>query len=292
MHISVLLKETIQALQVRPDGVYLDATGGMGGHARELVQNLGKNGRLYVADADWRTVEKLEDIFKGDARVCVLHARFSELGALLQKKTMEPVDGLVADLGFSSFQLESAEYGFSFKETAPLDMRLDVRRERSALDLIDDLSAEELANLFYTLGEERYSRKIAVALKHDYLQGTIHSTADLRGLCERVLGRWYRGQKIHPATRVFQALRIAVNHEVQELEALLKALPSLLKKGGRAAIISFHSLEDRRVKIFFREMAKGDWKVITKKPVTPSEEEIGNNPRSRSAKLRIIERTF
>lgn len=290
MHVSVLLAETVGALNLRPDGVYVDATGGAGGHSAELLKSLGPNGRLWVNDQDPQAVEALEKKFAGDGRVQVLRSKFSELFHNLKERGVSQIDGLMADLGFSSTQMDDGARGLSFMADGPLDMRLDPSTGSTAADLVNELPEKELADLFYKLGEERHSRKIARAIAYDRQEKTFETTRDLAGLAERVLGPLYRRQKIHPATRLFMALRIAVNRELEELEALLEGLEGMMAPGGRVALISFHSLEDRIVKRKFATWGMGDWKRVTKKPLIPTEDEMRSNPRSRSAKLRVIEK--
>jgi 16S rRNA (cytosine1402-N4)-methyltransferase len=291
MHRSVLLKELTEGILNRPDGIYVDATGGAGGHSAALLAMLGEHATLITADWDERTCERLRKRFEGDARCRVVRARFSELDHVLSDLKIDRIDGLMADLGISSDQLDDAAYGIGFQADGPLDMRMDARQEQSAADLIATEDAEELARIFFEYGEERHSRKIASAIVMDRDKEAITTTGQLKGLAERVLGASYRNQRIHPATRIFQALRIAVNHELDEVKAVLDAPLQRLNPGGRAGVISFHSLEDRIVKWRFRELAEGDYKILTKRPLLPTDEEIEQNSRSRSAKLRIIERT-
>ncbi|MBI4411819.1 MAG: 16S rRNA (cytosine(1402)-N(4))-methyltransferase RsmH [Deltaproteobacteria bacterium] len=290
LHVSVLLSETIDFLRVRPDGLYLDATFGGGGHSEEVLKRLGPGGRLVSTDCDPQAVERAEEKFKGDPRVKVFPARFSELFEILMKENLMPLDGIVADLGISSFQLADPSTGIGFMEEGPLDMRMDPRLSQTAADLIEESMEKELADLIYQLGEERHSRRLAHMIVMSREEAPINTTTRLKLIAERAIGRFYRRGGIHPATRLFQALRIAVNREMEELDSLLESLPGILKPAGRAAIISFHSLEDRKVKQKFAALKKEGWNLMTKKPVTPSEDEVKQNPRSRSAKLRVIEK--
>lgn len=297
-HTSVLLTESVSLLNVREDGFYLDVTGGGGGHSQAILEKLGANGRLIVADCDEVTVDNLKEKFLGEKKCEVIRSRFSEIGEQLLKKKKQAVDGVIADLGVSSLELDDAERGLSFLRDGPLDMRLDHRLEVTAADILETSSEKELADIFYFFGEERFSRRMARAVVVDRTSKKFSTTMDLAELAERVLGSAYRRsrqsrqsrQKIHPATRIFQALRIAVNHEIAELESLLVLIPKIVAPQGRAVIISFHSLEDRLVKRSFLSLKAEGWNVLTKKPMVPSEEEIKENPRSRSAKLRGIER--
>lgn len=282
MHVPVLLNETLEFLNVKERGVVADVTGGGGGHSTEILKRLGEAGRLIILDRDPQAAQELTRRFT-DPRVSVFCARFSELIDILEREKISPLTGLIADLGVSSFQLDDPARGFSF-QPGPLDMRMDFTQGESAAEIIGRVNEKELADLFFNLGEERHSRKIARAVIHD--RQKIKTTEDLARLAERVLGRG----RIHPATRIFQALRIAVNEELEELEHLLKALPSLMAPAGRTVLISFHSLEDRRVKTAFKNLKLEGWNVLTKKPLQPGDVECRQNPRSRSAKLRAIEK--
>ncbi len=294
-HTSVLLKESLSLLAIREDGLYLDVTGGGGGHSEALLNQLGVKGRLIIADCDEVTVDRLKEKFLGEKRCEVIRSRFSEIASMLANRKITSVDGIIADLGVSSLELDDAARGLSFLREGPLDMRLDHRLEVTAADLLETSTEKELADFFYFFGEERFSRRMARAVVADRTSKKFSTTLDLAGLAERVLGSAYRRsrqsrQKIHPATRIFQALRIAVNHEMVELESLLALIPKIVAPQGRAAIISFHSLEDRLVKRSFVSLKAEGWNVLTKKPLVPTEEEMTKNPRSRSAKLRGIER--
>ena len=226
-------------------------------------------------------------------RVHFRHGNFCDLKALIMGSGVSQVDGVIFDLGVSSPQLDRAERGFSFREDGPLDMRMDQREGRTAADLVRDLPETELADLIYQLGEERYSRRIARAIVQARMQGVIGTTWQLAAVVERVVPASYRHGRIHCATRTFQALRIAVNRELDVLEPALRDAVDILAPGGRVCAVSFHSLEDRIVKHTFRSLANGpeaSVRVLTKKPVIASESERSRNPRSRSAKLRVVER--
>lgn len=288
-HQPVLLNEVIEFLNVKPDGVYLDCTGGAGGHSQAILGQLSSSGKMFVCDYHKNTVLKLKEKFADDGRVQVFHVRFSEVFDNLDSK----FDGILADFGISSPQLENQDLGIGFQvDDAPLDMRIDHSLQKSAADLLNELSEEDLANVFFEYGGERASRKIAAAIVFDRKQQKHYTTTtELRELCERVLGRFYRGKKIHPATKVFQALRIAVNDELGEVKALLQKAPQSLNSNGRLALISFHSGEDRLVKTKFKELSQTDgFRLPVKKAIKPSLDEIKLNPRARSARLRVLEK--
>lgn len=288
-HAPVLLNEVIKFLNIRPDGTYLDCTGGRGGHAHAVLQNLNQHGKLYVCDYHEASVAYLRKKFQEFESVTVLHSRFSSVFDNLDF----PFDGILADFGISSPQLEDDSLGFGFlQEDVFLDMRIDKRLKTTATDILKTKSKEELANIFYYFGGEKQSRKIASAIVMDREKKQFYETTTaLRGLCERVLGRYYRKRKIHPATKIFQALRIAVNEELEEIEKLLDQAPQRLKKNGRFVTISFHEGEDRLVKNKFRELAQTkDFFLPVRKAVKPGDKEIQNNPRARSAKLRVLEK--
>jgi 16S rRNA (cytosine1402-N4)-methyltransferase len=277
-HHPVLLAETLEYLAIKPEGTYLDCTTGLGGHSRAIAAQLTKGGRLIANDRDPQSLEKaMRNTAEFADRIEFQHAEFSEL-------SLTGLDGLVADLGVSRFQLTDPERGFSFQSDGPLDMRMDQTRGVTAADLVNNNPENLIADWLYQLGEERRARKIARALVK---ARPIRSTLHLAGVVERVVPRT---GPIHPATRTFQALRMVVNREQEELDALLKIAPRMVKPGGRIVIISFHSLEDRKVKDKFKELARLDEAtILTKKPVVPSEREMRENPPSRSAKLRAVE---
>ncbi|MCP5464029.1 MAG: 16S rRNA (cytosine(1402)-N(4))-methyltransferase RsmH [Deltaproteobacteria bacterium] len=290
-HVSVLLEETVSAWVTDPDGIYLDGTGGYGGHTSLLLKKLGSKAKVFVCDYHLPTAKLLQSKFAEDDRVTVFHQRFSRV---LQEELLEKnFDGILVDLGISSPQLAEADLGIGFLlDDAPLDMRIDHRLEKTAADLLQEESEEDLADMFFYFGGERYSRKIAAAIVHDREKGVVYkTTSELRDLCDRVLGRFYRQKKIHAATKVFQALRIAVNQELKELELFLELAPQHLKPNGHLAVIAFHSGEDRMVKTKFRDLAMEDGFALPKrKAIKPSAEEIDQNPRARSARLRVLER--
>jgi len=292
MHTPVMLKESVEYLALQPDGVYLDATTGLGGHtgaiARQLAE-LGGSGWVLACDRDAESLE-LAKTSTADvsSRIRFHQSLFSRLGERLTAEGISQLDGLLADLGVSRYQLTDGGRGFSLMADGPLDMRMSRDTHAgtggTAADLVNFESEKELADLIFRLGEERRSRRIARAIVR---ARPLTTTGQLAKLIEEVVPRT---EKIHPATRTFMALRIAVNHEQEELDALLASIPTLVKPGGRAVIITFMSLEDRKVKQSFQAMAKaGRAQVLTRHVVRPAEEEIWNNPPSRSAKLRALE---
>jgi 16S rRNA (cytosine1402-N4)-methyltransferase len=285
-HITVLCREVMDALKPREGGVYLDVTLGAGGHAEAILEVAGT--RVIGLDRDASALDLARSRLAcfGD-RVELLHGRFGEIEGLLEGRGMGPVDGLIADLGVSSMQIDDASRGMSFRAEGPLDMRMDRSAGETALDLIDRLDDDDLADVIYRYGEERRSRRVARCIKQARAIGELHTTLDLRRAVVRAVGPARIGG-VDPATRTFQALRIAVNGELSELESLLTSVPQLVAIGGIAAVIAFHSLEDRLVKRALRDRAR--FHPLTKKPVAPSAEEMSSNPRSRSAKLRAAER--
>lgn len=286
-HTTVLRDETLAALAPQPGGVYADATVGGGGHAEAILDASAPDGRLIGLDRDPSALEAARRrLARFGDRATLVHAEFAALARVLAEVNTERVQGLVADLGVSSPQLEEADRGFSFSRSGPLDMRMDPTQGESAADLIARLSESDLADVLYQLGEERRSRPIARSIKRAVDRGEMRTTDDLRRAVVRVLGP--RRGRTDPATRTFQALRLAVNGELEQLATLLHDLPELLEDGAVAAVISFHSLEDRMVKHAFRDDARLE--RLTKKPVVPSDEERKNNPRARSAKLRAARR--
>ena len=292
MHTPVMLNECLEYLALKPDGVYLDATAGLGGHtgaiARRLAE-LGGSGFVLACDRDAESLEMAKaNTLDVSSRIRFHQSLFSELGKRLTAETVSQLDGLLADLGVSRYQLTDSGRGFSLMADGPLDMRMSrdmrVGAGGTAADIVNFESEKELADLIFGLGEERRSRRIARAIVR---ARPIKTTGQLAKLIEEVVPRT---EKIHPATRTFMALRIAVNHEQEELDALLETIPRLVKPGGRAVIVTFMSLEDRKVKQSFQALAKAcRASVLTRHVVRPAEEEIRNNPPSRSAKLRALE---
>ena len=301
-HQPVLYKEIIHALQPRRGGRYVDGTLGAGGHARGILEASVPDGQLLGLDVDPQALALARKILAPyEQRIHLVQASYVSLSAQLAKLGWDKVDGIVLDLGASSMQFDTPERGFSFAQDAPLDMRFGPSMIKTAADLVNELSERELADLIYRYGEERESRKIARAIVK---ARPLHTTRELVAVIEAVSPR--RGDRIHPATRTFQALRIAVNEELASIEEVLPQALAGLRSSGRLVVISFHSLEDRIVKEFFREQSKdlvnppyeqiykeerkATLKEVNRKPITPSDEEIKNNPRARSAKLRIVEK--
>ena len=285
-HVPVLLKEAIDFLAVKGGGTYLDATVGLGGHSYEIAKLLGAPGHLIGFDKDPAALERAHEKLKAldePPQITLIHGSFAEVGERIAPASL---DGLMADLGVSSLQLGDAARGFSFQAEGPLDMRMNPMSGDTAEQVVNHLDERELADVIYEFGEERRSRRIARAIVRSR---PIRTT---KQLVEVILtaARSMKHERIHPATRTFQALRIFVNRELDDLKALLEATPRVLKPGGRLAVISFHSLEDRIVKDALRAGKDKYFSVLTKKPQTASEEEIESNPRSRSAKMRAAER--
>ena len=290
-HVSVLLQEATDFLNIRRGGTYIDATVGLGGHSLEIARRLGPQGHLIGFDKDPRALEvarkRLAEMPSGEKpAITLLHSSYAELG---QRIPHASADGILADLGVSSLQFGNAARGFSFQAEGPLDMRMDPQGEQTADQVVNHMREEDLANVIYEFGEERRSRRIARAIVR---ARPITTTAHLAKVISAALRSMKKDSgRLHPATRTFQAIRIFVNRELDDLKALLQAAPQVLKTGGRLVVISFHSLEDRIVKDALREGAKKDvYRLLTKKPVEAGAEEIGRNPRSRSAKLRAAER--
>ena len=297
-HVPVLLKEAIDFLAVRRGGTYIDCTVGLGGHSLEIAKRLGAPGHLIGFDKDPKALEIAETVVGSRSSVVgqhrswpkveLRHGSFATL-ADDRRLTTEGVDGILADLGVSSLQFSDPARGFSFQAEGPLDMRMNPMSEPTAEQVVNQFDERELADLIYEFGEERRSRRIARAIVRSR---PIRTTAQLAAVVSAAARPMNQAERrIHPATRTFQALRIFVNRELDDLGTLLEAAPQVLKPGGRLVIISFHSLEDRIVKDAMREGARrGQYKVLTKKPVTPGADEIASNPRARSAKLRAAER--
>ncbi|HSC85821.1 MAG TPA: 16S rRNA (cytosine(1402)-N(4))-methyltransferase RsmH [Polyangiaceae bacterium] len=286
-HLTVLRVETISALALASGGVYVDVTLGGGGHT-EAILRAHPGVRVIAFDRDPNAIRAAGARLAEFAdRITLVQSRFSRIEQELERLGQRQIDGLIADLGVSSPQLDEAERGMSFRREGPLDMRMDPTDGETAADLLVRLSQDELADVIYTLGEERRSRRIARCIKQALDAGELSTTTDLRRAIVRAVGPRRVGG-IDPATRTFQALRLAVNRELEELGTLLSALPRVIRPGGHAALISFHSLEDRLVKRAFLE--RDAWERLSKKPVIASEIEQHDNPRSRSAKLRVARR--
>jgi 16S rRNA (cytosine1402-N4)-methyltransferase len=284
MHQPVMLEEALEHLALRPDGIYLDATAGLGGHTGAIARRL-TTGLVIANDRDTESLElaKRNTAENGD-RIRFHHGEFSTLHEALRENGIDQVDGLLADLGVSRFQLTDAARGFSILTEGPLDMRMDQTKGTTAADLVNYTAEKALADLIYQLGEERRARKIARAIVR---ARPIRSTRHLADVVERAA---YRTGRLHPATQTFMALRMAVNEEQGELDRLLEVAPEIVKSKGRVAVISFMSLEDRKVKNRFRDLDReGRAKTLTRRPLRPTEDEVRANPAARSAKLRALE---
>ena len=286
MHVPVMLRQVMEYLAVRPEGVYLDTTAGMGGHAGAIARQL-TTGLVLACDRDAESLARARaNTAEVSSRIRFHKVSFSLVGEALAAEHITQLDGLLADLGVSRYQLTEGERGFSLMADGPLDMRMDRSRGRTAADIVNYESEKELADLIFKWGEERRSRKIARAIVR---ARPIQTTGQLAKLIE---GAAPRTSRLHPATQTFMALRIAVNREMEELEALLASIPNLVKPGGRAVVVTFMSLEDRKVKQSFQALEKdGRAKILTRHVVRPTEEETRENPPSRSAKLRAVEIT-
>lgn len=290
-HISVLLNEVLELLDPKPGQFFIDGTTDGGGHAAAVIDRIGAKGTFLGLDWDKGMVERLREKFKKTKGNIVLeHANYADTKEVLQRRTLKNADGLLLDLGFSSAQLED-ERGMSFQKDEPLDMRYDLLSDMpTAADVVNGLSEKDLADVIYQYGEERMSRRMAKQIVEQRKKKKIQTTKELADTIVAAVGRGYEKGRIHPATRVFQALRIYVNKELENLEKIIADCGDIVGPGGRVAIIAFHSLEDRIVKTRFREMEKMKMgRIVTKKPITATEEEIRQNPRSRSAKLRAFE---
>lgn len=283
-HVPVLAVEVLNLADPQPGQTWVDCTVGGGGHSRLIAHKLGTGGRLVGLDQDPTMLERARPALEG-LPVTLVHANFDQLSDVLRNLGIERVDGVLADLGFASDQMDERSRGLSFREDGPLDMRLDPTGGSTAADLVNAMSEEALADVFYEFGEERKSRRVAKKIVERRAVKLFTTTADLAEIVRRCVPR---SGSIDPATRVFQALRIAVNDELGVLDRLLAMLPEIVKPGSKVAIISFHSLEDRRVKQAFKIAEV--WKPLTKKPVLAGDEEVSRNPRARSAKLRVAER--
>ncbi len=302
-HETVLLQEAVDALVVDAEGVYVDATFGRGGHSRAILEKLGPGGRLIAIDKDLDALEKAREMFKGDARFEVAHGSFADIKSHLVSRKVDKVDGILADLGVSSPQLDEAERGFSFLKDGPLDMRMNQSEGMSASEWLSSASTQEITQVLREFGEEKYAKRIASAIYEACSLGPITNTLDLAKIIAEANPSWEKHK--HPATRSFQAIRIRVNNELDDLRKLLEHGSECLRVSGRLVVISFHSLEDRIVKQFMREKTKGNapppnvpvfekdiqrnFKLVGK-AIKPTEKEISNNVRARSAVMRVLEK--
>ena len=306
-HYSVLLEETVDGLNIKPDGIYVDGTLGGGGHAYEVCSRLNDKGRFIGIDQDEAAIEaasaRLRDFGE---RVTIVRSNYCDMRSRLQELGIDKVDGIVLDLGVSSYQLDTAERGFSYRVDAPLDMRMDRRQEMTARDIVNDYSEMDLFRIIRDYGEDKFAKNIAKHIVMEREKGPIETTGHLIEIIKRAIPMKFQKTAGHPAKRTFQAIRIELNKELEVLRENLDDMIDLLNKDGRICIITFHSLEDRIVKTIFRKaenpcicpshfpvcvcgnVPKG--KVITKKPILPSDGELEENSRSKSAKLRIFER--
>jgi 16S rRNA (cytosine1402-N4)-methyltransferase len=287
-HVPVLVQETIEYLAIQPDGIYIDATLGAGGHAEEILRRL-ERGRLLGLDRDPQALEVARARLAGfSEKLTMLHGNFAEIDALHAASGLPPVHGVLADLGVSSLQLEDASRGFSFSLPGPLDMRMDTNSDTTAATLVNRSSERDLADLIYQLGEERHSRRIARAIVK---ARPYRTTTELAQVVTRAIPSRAGLHQIHPATRTFLALRLAVNRELENIEQFLDRVLLVLRPGGRVVILSFHSLEDRRVKQAFQGWRReGLARLLTRKVIRPGEAEVRANPRARSVKLRAAEK--
>jgi 16S rRNA (cytosine1402-N4)-methyltransferase len=292
-HIPVLADSLAEQVRLSQDAVIVDATVGNGGHSLLLGKGLGPKGAIIGLDVDIDAIRRAQSLLKQlQCRVVLVNSNFSEISRVVREQGFEKVDFILADLGVCSVQLEDEQMGLSFQRNMPLDMRLDKRLETTAADIVNRTDEKTLADLIYKYGEERASRRIAKFIVERRRREQITTTGQLAAIVVDAMSRRGQWTRIHPATRTFQALRIAVNDELGSLAGLLDSAPNLLSKDGCIAIISFHSLEDRLVKTNFKDnAAKGVYRLVTKKPITPTRKEIVENRRSRSAKLRIAQKT-
>lgn len=293
-HVPVMVEEVLEYLAVRPNGVYVDATVGLGGHTEAIVKASAPTGRVIGLDRDREALQSAQERLRGyRERVVLVSANFADVAAALHRQGENGVDGIFADLGMSSWQIDSAERGFSFQRNGPLDMRMDRTQTTTAAILVNTATEQELAIWFHRYGEERFAKRIARAIAARRAERPFTETLDFAATVRAAIPAKYRRGKIDAATRVFQALRVVVNGELLHLERFLGSAPTLLQPEGRLVVLSYHSLEDRLVKHRFRELAATPaFQLVTKKPMTPTTTEIRKNPRARSAKLRAIQRSL
>lgn len=292
LHVPVMAKEVISYLRLKPGQTIVDATTGTAGHALLILERINPGGRLIAFDRDEESLVIARERLAEFNESCQFqHANFVDIDTVLSSLHIDKVDGVLLDLGISSFQLDNPERGFSFQAEGPLDMRLDRDSYVSAYDLVNNLSEEEISALLWDFGQERWHKRIARILVYERQKRPIATTRELSDLIVRAMPYKYRHSRIHPATRTFQAIRIVVNRELEALEKTMEKVFRILNKGSRICVISFHSLEDRIIKLSFRKFSQeGLIKIITPKPLTPDFAEIQANPSSRSAKLRVAER--
>ena len=306
-HVSVLLDECIKYLDIKPDGIYVDGTLGLGGHSSEIAKRLGEGGRLIAIDRDLASIERASARLAPWAdRVTIVHGNFRDVAAILDEQGIEAVDGMLFDLGVSSPQLDDGQRGFSYMQDAPLDMRMDPSDNVDAWFIVNRWPEEKIARILHDYGDERYAKRIAAAIVARRQEKEIETTLELVDVIKSAMPAPALREKQHPAKRSFQAIRIAVNDELSAVSQMMETAPDRLKVGGRLCVISFHSLEDRIIKNAIHERENGctcpreapvctcgfvqTLRSVTRKPVTPTDEELVLNPRSRSAKLRVAER--
>ncbi len=291
IHLPVLLNEVLEFLKLREGGVYLDATLGLGGHSEAIIKKCPNISLLIGLDWDEEALELAAKRLKPlSPKAHLYRTNFKDMDLVLEEEGLKGVDGILMDLGLSSYQLDLSGRGFSFMRDEPLDMRMDRTETVLASDMINNLPEERLAELIHIYGEEPWSKRIARAIVKCRTEKPILSTLELANIIKKAIPRRFHPKKIHPATRTFQAIRIAINREFENLTTALKKAKKCLNPGGRLLVISFHSLEDRIVKHFFQNSENIN--IITKKPLRPKKEEINKNPRARSAKLRVAEKAF
>lgn len=305
-HISVLLNEVIEGLKINENGTYVDCTLGGAGHSREIIKRLNSNGKLIGIDQDLEALSAAKEKLKAFENVTYVHNNFTNIEGILNELNIDNIDGILMDLGVSSYQLDNGERGFSYMKDAPLDMRMDREAELTAYNVVNDYSEEKLYKLIRDYGEEKFASRIAKFIIDRRQNNPINSTFELVDIIKAAIPAKARREGPHPAKRTFQAIRIEVNGELEILDKAIEGSINKLKKGGRLAIITFHSLEDRIVKNKFKDLANPckcpkdlpmcvcgkvpTVKIISKKPIEPSLDEVEENPRSRSAKLRIAEK--
>ena len=306
-HTSVLLNETIEGLNIKPDGIYVDGTLGGGGHSLEVCKHLGAKGSIIGIDQDAAAIEAAGERLKDfGEKVTIVRSNYCDMKSRLHELGVDKVDGIILDLGVSSYQLDTAERGFSYREDAPLDMRMDTRQTMTARDIVNNYSEMELYRVIRDYGEDKFAKNIAKHIVIARDKEPIETTGQLSEVIKKAIPMKYQKKSGHPAKRTFQAIRIELNRELEVLRDSLDDMIELLNPGGRLCIITFHSLEDRIVKSAFKKnenpcvcppdfpvcvcgkVSKGS--IVTRKPILPSEEEMGHNSRSKSAKLRIFER--
>ncbi len=304
-HVSVLLNECIEALDIKKDGIYVDCTMGGGGHSLEIIRKLDGNGRLIGIDQDTNAIAAAKKRLEGFSNVTYVHDNFHNIDSILESLEIEKVDGILMDLGVSSHQLDEAERGFSYMKNAPLDMRMNRESSLSAYEVVNTYSEEDLYRIIKEYGEERFAKRIAQFIVERRAQKPLETTFELVDIITAAIPGKFRKEG-HPGKRTFQAIRIEVNQELKILDKAIRDSVARLNSRGRIAVITFHSLEDREIKNLFKEMEdpcicpkdfpvcvcgrKPSVKVITKKPILPSDEELAENSRSRSAKLRVAEK--